>query len=357
MRAFGTEISGNRRPGGELSKETRAAIIYALAAGKSPTKIATEFRVSRRVVYNTKNRWITTKTLETRPRTGRPSKVSQSTARYLYQTVRRFPTLSWRALAAGTPDSLSISTIKRVLKRYHIRKWKSKKRIPLSKESAKKRYKFAKLWWKYKLWKRWAFSDECSVQRKASHGVQFIFRYRKEGFREDLVNLEVHGKPISQMVWASIWRGGRSKLVVMERDPKAKKQGYSANSYIWALEEGLIENYKPGFIFQQDNARIHTAERTQEWFESHGIWVVEWPPHSPDLNPIEHVWNMLKRTLLKLHPFLFEEGRAQTDWKNFHEAIQEAWWAISQASIDGLIDSMPRRIEAVIRARGWYTKY
>jgi hypothetical protein len=46
------------------------------------------------------------------------------------------------------------------------------------------------------------------------------------------------------------------------------------------------------------------------------------------LNPIEHVWNMLKRTLLKLHPFLFEEGRAQTNWKNFHEAIQEAWWAI-----------------------------
>jgi transposase len=357
MRAFGTEISRNQRPGGELLKETRAAIIYALATGKSPTKIATEFRVSRRVVYNTKNRWITTKTLETRPRTGRLSKVSQSTARYIYWTVRRFPMLSWRALAAGTPDSLSISTIKRVLKRYHIRKWKLKKRIPLLKESAKNRYKFAKLWWKYKLWKRWTFSDECSVQRKASHGAQFVFRYQKEGFREDLVNLEVHGKPISQMVWASIWRGGRSKLVVMERDPEAKKQGYSANSYIWALEEGLIENYKPGFIFQQDNARIHTAEKTQEWFESHGIWVVEWPPHSPDLNPIEHVWNMLKRTLLKLHPFLFEEGRAQTDWKNFHEAIQEAWWAIPQASIDRLIDSMPRWIEAVIRARGCYTKY
>jgi hypothetical protein len=66
---------------------------------------------------------------------------------------------------------------------------------------------------------------------------------------------------------------------------------------------------------------------------------------------------MLKRALLKLHPFLFEEGRAQTDWKNFHEAIQEAWWAIPQASIDRLIDSMPHRIEAVIRARGWYTKY
>jgi hypothetical protein len=81
---------------------------------------------------------------------------------------------------------------------------------------------------------------------------------------ELLVNLEVHGKPISQMVWASIWRGGRSKLVVMEKDPEAKKQGYSANSYIWALEEGLIENNKPGSIAQQDNAWIHIAEKTQE---------------------------------------------------------------------------------------------
>jgi DNA invertase Pin-like site-specific DNA recombinase len=82
--SFGTEISGNRRPGGELLKETRAAIIYALATSKSLTKIATEFRVSRRVVYNTKNRWITTKILETRPRTGRPLKVGQSTVRYIY---------------------------------------------------------------------------------------------------------------------------------------------------------------------------------------------------------------------------------------------------------------------------------
>jgi hypothetical protein len=66
---------------------------------------------------------------------------------------------------------------------------------------------------------------------------------------------------------------------------------------------------------------------------------------------------MLKRTLLKLHPLLFEEERVQTDWKNFHEAIQEAWWAIPQTSIEHLINSMPRRTEAVIQACGWYTKY
>jgi transposase len=102
--------------------ETRAAILSALAAGQSPTRIATAFQVSRRVVYNTKNRWITTKTIKSKPRKGRPTVVSQSTARYIYRTIRRLSKLSWRALAAGTPDSLSISTVKRVLRRYHIEK-------------------------------------------------------------------------------------------------------------------------------------------------------------------------------------------------------------------------------------------
>jgi hypothetical protein len=55
------------------------------------------------------------------------------------------------------------------------------------------------------------------------------------------------------MVWGAIWLGGRSELVVMERDKEAPRQGYAANSYIAALDEGLIPIYTPGTIFQQDN--------------------------------------------------------------------------------------------------------
>lgn len=271
MRSFGTEISENRRLNAELSKDTRAAILYGLSLKESPTALAREFKVSRTTIYNTKKRWLANQNIESSPRSGRPARISQLASRYIYRIIRRFPSLSWRALAAGVPGSISISTVKRVLSRYHIKKWKSKKRISLRKESVRKRYQFARLWLKYEGWNTWLFSDECSVQRKPSHGVKFVFRYQKEGFREDLVNLEYHGKPISQMVWASIWRGGRSKLVVMERDPESKKNGFIAKSYIKTLEDGLIENYEPGLVFQQDNARIHTAAVAQEWFENHGI--------------------------------------------------------------------------------------
>ena len=67
------------------------------------------------------------------------------------------------------------------------------------------------------------------------------------------MNLTFHGRPISQMVWGSIWLGGWSKLVVMEQDYISNQGGFTANSYIKTLEDGMVEHYRPGLIFQQDN--------------------------------------------------------------------------------------------------------
>ena len=65
----------------------------------------------------------------------------------------------------------------------------------------------------------------------------------------------------------------------------------------------------------------HTIMILISWSPNHGIWVVDWPPHSPSLNPIENFWHHLKHHLTKDYPNIYLQGRSQMDWTRFHEAI------------------------------------
>jgi len=170
------------------------------------------------------------------------------------------------------------------------------------------------------------------------------------------------GRPPQQMVWGQIWidargRVRRGPLVIMERDPDAPRNGYTSWSYRRALQQGLLRNYTEGDLFLQDNAPVHKAIATAEFLQEHGIQVVDFPPYSPDLNPIEHMWWMLKRTVHELYPELATIGTSEEDWEKFCSALKEAWKAIPNSYIRKLIHSMPNRLRAVRRARGYQTKY
>lgn len=202
------------------------------------------------------------------------------------------------------------------------------------------------------------FSDECSCQNNTSNPTSWVFRFPSEKFDKRFVNLRNHVKAnITIMVWGMIFKGGRSELIVMTRDEDAPRKGYTARSYQKALQEGLIPHYDETRHFQQDNAKIHVCKSTEEWLQSRGISWIEWPAHSPDLNPIEHVWAALKRKLKKLFPDLWELKKNVLNIERFTECLRTAWWSIEQDWIDRLIDSLPRRLAAVKKARGWYTKY
>jgi len=91
------------------------------------------------------------------------------------------------------------------------------------------------------------------------------------------------------MVSAAFWGNAeRTDLLILERDFESKKNGYSANSYLALLEELVVPYYTDDLIFMQDNAPIYTAKKVKQWFKERGIQVTDWPPYSPDLNPIKH---------------------------------------------------------------------
>lgn len=94
LRTFGTEISGNRQKNESLSPKTRAAIYASVAAGTPKTVVARLFKINRRTVNRTQQRYAERRDFRSRPRSGRPRSLNTREERYLVRLARRFPRIS-----------------------------------------------------------------------------------------------------------------------------------------------------------------------------------------------------------------------------------------------------------------------
>lgn len=169
--------------------------------------------------------------------------------------------------------------------------------------------------------------------------------------------ISTRGKQTKQMFWAAFSGDTRrSGLIPLFGDPRSEANG--VNSFV--IEElyrrvlpVLIQN-EDG-IFQHDNAPTHTAHIVRRALDEMGIETMDWPPVSPDLNPIENLWALLKAKIYELRPDLRHMNNNNTTKEILIATAQQAWQEIDIRHLQHLSETMPNRVEAIIEARGWYT--
>jgi transposase len=290
-----------------------------------------------------------------KPSGGRPRKLSPSDIHYSIRQITsqkaEHATEVTKTLRAMTGESISVKTVRRALKKAGMRAVVKRKRPLLTKRHRKARMDFALAHkdWTLEDWKRVVWSDETKINRLGSDGRKWVWKKAGEGLSDRLVQGTVKFGGGILMLWGCmLWEGPGFATKIDGR--------MDADLYVSILEDELqatLEYYGKDVeevVFQQDNDPKHKSKKATNWFKDNGFIVMVWPPQSADLNPIEHIWHHLKKKL----------GEYETAPKSIHELwerVQTEWDKIPAGVIQNLIESMPRRVEAVLKAKGGYTKY
>jgi len=369
-----TEPPAVRRSREHLSDIDIAKILALDKASTSQREIASLVKCSRTGVQ----RVLTTYEFETfhgrNPRRDYQRKTTQREDRYIERVIKQNDSLPLRDITNIISNKLlpiSEATVRRRRSESGLGSYVAAEKPGLRVENIAKRLEWAG---QYKdstaeQWKRVIWSDESSIWIGVNPRRQFVIRPAAEKYNPKYVKKTFKSAQVKVMVWACFTGDRLGPLIVCDEG------GIGADEYediiydgLFSLIEDILEPPEEPetiriadettFLFMQDNAPCHKSTCILEFLAKNRVPIMEWPLQSPDLNPIENLWTDLKarfhKRFLELidHPSKSLEARYR-----YSEVLQEVWYSQGMELVEALIESMPRRCAAVIKAQGGWTKY
>ena len=338
----------------KLSQDEISQIVVLGREGRSYSDIGRQYKISRQTV----SRWVQRDqeneglaTPKPKKRSGRPRKLSNTSIRHLKRLISVNPSQSARELRVINPEMLSTVSERTIQRRLQIDCNMPSRRPAfkplLTKKMKAKRIAFCKKYegWTTEQWSKVMFSDESMFKTIASR-PKHVRRPPGSNRYDSKYTIKTVKHSDSVMVWGCFSAFGRGGLYFL---PENKTM--NSEHYIECLNGHLLRMFEihQSEFFLQDGAPCHTSKLTKKWLADNDIPLMDWPGNSPDLNPIENLWNVMKNKVAK---------KDTSSIPKLKTAILDVWTQdFTTSYLENLTNSMPKRLNDVLKCKGDPTKY
>ena len=157
--------------------------------------------------------------------------------------------------------------------------------------------------------------------------------------------------PQSVMVWGRICATGKTPLIFVDESVKINAEVYRREILESVVLPWSLQHFDGDWLFQQDSAPAHRARTTVQWISDHFPGFItprEWPPYSPDLNPMDYsVWSILEaRACAKPHKSL----------EALRRSLTEQWDKITVEEVRAIAQNFTKRLKLCTKAEGSHFK-
>lgn len=283
-------------------------------------------------------------------RPGKARKVSKRTLNVIKRQLTSHPTNTARDIKQSNTELLqnvSLRSVSRYIHELALPSRRAARKPLLTARHKKNRIAFAKkcLSWPLDKVRSVLWSDE-STFTVTGTPYRYVRRPKGADRYDPLYTVKSVKHPPSLMVWGAFSYHGVGPLVFFEKGVRVNTEKYL---------DLLIDNLEYCFdichatVFMQDGAPCHTSHAVKEWLDNCAIdYIQDWPANSPDLNPIENLWSIVKKELREKDTSTVAKLKA---------AITSVWENLNEDVIHKLIDSVPHRLRECIKKKGNTTKY